>query len=244
MDIVELRVNDFPSALTTVSIGLLALAVACAVFVTVDLVRRPQPMGVMNAVWPLTVLFGSVVWLGFYLRAGRAPRRGEQPPEGQDTPRAVSVATGTSHCGAGCTLGDLIGEFALLAIPVLGVAVGLGTLYQDRIFAGWIIDFIIAFTAGIVFQYFSIAPMRGLSLKDGLLAALKADTLSITAWQVGMYGMMAIAQFAVLPAVLGGRAGVLTPEFWVVMQVAMVAGFACSYPVNWWLVKRGIKEAM
>ncbi len=55
---------------------------------------------------------------------------------------------------------------------------------------------------------------------------------------------MAIAQFAILPALLGGRAGVLTPEFWVVMQVAMVAGFLCSYPVNWGLVHRGIKEAM
>lgn len=141
-------------------------------------------------------------------------------------------------------MGDLIGEFALVAVPALGVAVGLGTLYQDRVFAGWIIDFVIAFTAGIVFQYFSIAPMRGLSLGAGLVAALKADTLSITAWQVGMYGMLALAQFAVLPAVLGGRAGVLTPEFWVVKQVAMVAGFICSYPVNWWLVKKGIKEAM
>lgn len=244
MDIVELQVHDFPTSLTVASIVLLALAIGCAVYVTVDVARRPQPMGVMNAVWPLTMLFGSVLWLGFYLRAGRAPRRGEDPPDGPDTPRAISVATGTSHCGAGCTLGDLIGEFTLVAVPALGVAVGLGTLYQDRIFAGWIIDFIIAFTAGIVFQYFSIAPMRGLSLGKGLVAALKADTLSITAWQVGMYGMMAIAQFAVLPAVLGGRAGVLTPEFWVVMQVAMVAGFACSYPVNWWLVKIGIKEAM
>lgn len=43
--------------------------------------------------------------------------------------------------------GDLVGELALVAAPALGVAVGLGKLYQDRIFAWWIIDFVIAFTA-------------------------------------------------------------------------------------------------
>ncbi len=28
------------------------------------------------------------------------------------------------------------------------------------------------------------------------------------------------------------------------MQLAMIVGFATSYPANWWLVRRGIKEAM
>ncbi len=241
----ELATADFPTALTVACVALLAVAIACALFVAVDLVRRPQQMGVMNAVWPLTMLFGSVVWLLYYLRVGRAPRRGvHEDAHGHGHGRWASVATGTSHCGAGCAVGDLVGEFTLVAVPALGAVVGLGTLYQDRMFASWIIDFVIAFVVGILFQYFSIAPMRGLSLRDGLVAALKADTLSITAWQVGMYGLMAIGQFLVLPALLGGRAAVLTPEFWVLMQLAMAAGFVCSYPVNWWLVRRGIKEPM
>ncbi|PZF59549.1 DUF4396 domain-containing protein [Curtobacterium sp. MCSS17_008] len=239
----ELAAGDFPPALTATCVALLALAAACAVFVVGDLVRRPQRMAVMNAVWPLTMLFGSVVWLVFYLRVGRAPRRGADT-SGRDHGRWASVATGTSHCGAGCAVGDLVGEFTLVAVPTLGAVVGLGTLYQERMFAAWIIDLVIAFAVGILFQYFSIAPMRGLNLREGLVAALKADTLSIAAWQVGMYGLMAIGQFAVLPALLGGRASVLTPEFWVLMQLAMAAGFVCSYPVNWWLVRRGVKEAM
>ncbi|WIE80554.1 DUF4396 domain-containing protein [Curtobacterium sp. MCSS17_016] len=234
---------DFPVALNAVCIVLLAIAIACSVFVAADLVRRPQRMAVMNAVWPLTMLFGSVVWLVFYLRVGRSPRGGTDTAS-RGHGRWASVATGTSHCGAGCAVGDLVGEFALVAVPALGALVGLGTLYQERVFAGWIIDFVIAFAVGILFQYFSIAPMRGLSRRAGIIAALKADTLSITAWQVGMYGLMAIGQFAVLPAVLGGRASALTPEFWVLMQLAMVAGFVCSYPVNWWLIRRSIKEAM
>jgi hypothetical protein len=28
------------------------------------------------------------------------------------------------------------------------------------------------------------------------------------------------------------------------MQIAMVAGFVTAYPVNWWLIKSGIKEKM
>jgi hypothetical protein len=241
--VTELHLDDFPSALTAVSTGMLVVAIACAVLVAVDVARRPQPMGVMNVVWPLTMLFGSLLWLWFYLARGRAPRRGDadtRPEHG----RWTSVAIGTSHCGAGCALGDLIGEFSLIAFPALGAAVGLGTLYATHTFAAWIVDFVIAFVLGIVFQYCSIAPMRGLGLRAGLLAALKADAPSISSWQVGMYGLMAIAQFAVFRSVFGGTASALTPEFWATMQLAMVAGFLCAYPVNWWLVRSGVKEAM
>lgn len=232
----SLTAGDFPPALTVVCWVLLAVAVASALFVAVDVVRHPQQMRVMAFVWPLTTLFGSVAWLVFYLRRGRATAPGHG--------RWTGTAIDTSHCGAGCALGDLIGEFGLVAFPALATLVGLGSLYQDRIYAAWIIDFIVAFALGIVFQYFAIAPMRGLGVRAGLVAALKADTLSIIAWQIGMYGLMAVWQLAVFPAVFGGRASVFSPEFWVAMQFAMVAGFICAYPVNAWLVRRGIKEAM
>jgi hypothetical protein len=29
-----------------------------------------------------------------------------------------------------------------------------------------------------------------------------------------------------------------------VMQIAMVVGFPTTYPVNWWLIRSGIKEKM
>jgi hypothetical protein len=35
-----------------------------------------------------------------------------------------------------------------------------------------------------------------------------------------------------------------TVEFWFVMQLAMIAGFITSYPMNWWLIRAGIKEEM
>ncbi|GJL58829.1 MAG: hypothetical protein NPIRA03_16860 [Nitrospirales bacterium] len=60
------------------------------------------------------------------------------------------------------------------------------TLFGKTVFAAWVIDYILAFLFGIAFQYFTIKPMKGLSAKDGLREALKADTLSLTPWQAGI----------------------------------------------------------
>ena len=73
---------------------------------------------------------------------------------------------------------------------------------------------------------------------------MKADALSLTAWQVGMYGFMAIAHFWIFGRLIGETLKTTTPEFWFMMQIAMLCGFATAYPVNWWLIRAGIKEAM
>jgi hypothetical protein len=111
-------------------------------------------------------------------------------------------------------------------------------------FAVWILDYIFAFILGIAFQYFTIKPMRALTPAQGLVQALKADSLSLTAWQIGMYGFMAFAQFYLFRYLLGMRLEVNSVEFWFMMQLAMLAGFVTSYPVNWWLIRIGIKESM
>lgn len=77
-----------------------------------------------------------------------------------------------------------------------------------------------------------------------LRAAARADVLSLTAWQVGMYSAIAIAQLVVFPAWTGDPVSVDTPVFWTVMQSAMPAGFVTVYPVNWWLIHIGVKERM
>ena len=233
----ESPVGAFPMWLTVLASASLILAVGIAVLVTVDVIRRPQRMGVMNIVWPLTMLFGSVLWLRLYRRYQRVSVDGRES-------EAMSVAVGASHCGAGCALGDLIAELAIAALPGLATVLGLGVVFSQRTLAAWILDYVVAFLIGIGFQYFAIAPMRGLSLGAGLKAAIKADTLSITAWQVGMYGLMAVLQFAVVAPLFGAPASVFTPEFWFIMQLAMLAGFATAYPVNLLLIRHGVKERM
>jgi hypothetical protein len=51
---------------------------------------------------------------------------------------------------------------------------------------------------------------------------------------------MAVARFAIL----GHPFQKSSPVFWVMMQVAMLAGFLTSYPVNVVLLRHGLKERM
>jgi len=231
----------FPAWLHALSIVTLVAGGFCAAIIIVDEVNRPQKMWIMNLVWPLTALFGSILWLAAYFNWGRA-----RPGQDDDAkpPMAVMVGKGSSHCGAGCTLGDIIAEWAAFAVPAIAVWFGWHHWTAENIFAVWIPDFILAYLIGVVFQYYTIKPMRGLSVGEGIWAAVKADTASITSWQVGMYGMMAILQFLWFKPAFGGTAAVNTTEFWFAMQIAMLAGFCTSYPVNWLLIRIGWKEKM
>ncbi len=238
-----MTMTDFPAWLHDLAIASLIAGGVCSITIALDLMRRPQKMWIMYLVWPLTALFGSVLWLAAYYAWGRGPEDGNfdnQP----DTPFAAAVFKGASHCGAGCTLGDIIVEWSAFAVPAIATWFGYGTLFGEKMFAIWIPDFIVAFMIGIVFQYFTIKPMRDLSPSQGVWQAIKADIASISSWQIGMYGMMAVIQFLIFAPRFGGLAAVNTPEFWFVMQIAMIAGFATAYPTNWLLVRAELKERM
>ncbi len=242
-----------PVWLHVLSIVALALGFACALVVAIDLTRHPQHMGIMNAVWPVVALFAGPLALWGYFKYGRlaahevmksAMARGETPPSKRQTPFAIMVGKGAAHCGAGCTLGDIVAEWLVFIVPAIAVWFGYQSIFTDKIFAVWIVDYIFAYAFGIVFQYFTIAPMRGLGFWQGVVAAVKADTLSLTAWQVGMYGFMALAHFYFFAVLIGSKLVVNSVEFWFMMQIAMLCGFATAYPVNWWLIEAGIKEKM
>ena len=220
------------SALSWIS---LLAGIGSAGWIMLDVVRHPQKMGVMNLVWPIGGLFGP----GFMVWAYHAWGNSDV-----EQPFSITVFKGALHCGSGCTLGDMISESLLLAFPGLASAFGLGWLFADQVFAGWVLNFVLAFIIGIVFQYFAIVPMRKLAPSEGIRQAIKADAASLTAWQVGMYAFMAVAQFGIFRAGLHIDLSAEMPEFWFVMQIAMICGLATSYPVNWWLIRSGIKEAM
>ena len=230
-----------PEWLTYLAIISLLVAAGSALIILIDIVAgHPQHMGIMNAVWPLTALYGGPLAVWFYYRVGRlsthqamreAKEHGEKPLAKQK-PYWESVAVAATHCGSGCTLGDIVAETFLIFVPL--------TLFGMRIFAGWAVDYAAAFLIGIAFQYFTIKPMKHLSAGKGVIEALKADALSLTAWQVGMYGWMAIATFLIF----GQELNKTGPVFWFMMQIAMLAGFLTAFPVNWWLIRTGIKEKM
>ena len=232
----------------TLAIASIVLALFCAIGIAANELRRPQRMGVMNVVWPVTALYFSVFAVWAYLRFGRARPRSEQqqPMQTADMQRGdhgqqeadpdwTQVAKGTSHCGAGCMISDVGVEFGIAASGI--------TLFGSMLWAEYAIDFAAAWALGIVFQYFAIRPMRqDLSAAAAILTAIKADTLSILCFQVGMYAWMALTYFVLFPA--PRHLIPFQPEYWLMMQIAMLLGFLTSYPVNRFLIRKGLKEAM
>lgn len=176
--------------------------------------------------------------------SGTAGPRGMEGMDGMDgmsdmpgmkgRPRWQSVVLSTLHCGAGCTLADIVGEWFLFFVPVaIGGSILAGT---------WVVDYLLALAFGIGFQYAAIRGMeRTLPRGEAIRRAAKADILSLTAWQAGMYGWMAVAIFALN----GGEAMPRTSfVFWFSMQVAMACGFLVALPVNILLIRAGIKKGM
>jgi hypothetical protein len=169
--------------------------------------------------------------------AGAVGAEGDDEPAsraGRSRPWWVTIAIEVSHCGSGCALGDVISEFVVFALALTIAGLTLGAEYVG--------DYVLALVFGIIFQYFAIAPMRGLGVKDGLIAATKADFISLTAFEIGLFGWMAIMTFVLFPAPHN-----LMPNsaaFWLLMQVGMIIGYFSSWPANIWLIKRGIKVPM
>jgi Domain of unknown function (DUF4396) len=213
----------------------LAFLTAAAIVRDIFIVGNRQHVWIMDAVWPLTALyFGPLAWLA-YTRWGQpnshayARRTGRRPDYG----RRVSIAISDSHCGAGCVLGDIIGEWLVFALAT--------TLAGSVLLPEYLLDFALALIFGIAFQYFAIVPMRRLTPRQGVIAALKSDTLSVITFEIGLFGWMALMFYVFFP---GPHLGTDHSAYWLLMQIGMVIGFATSYPANAWLIRSGIKEAM
>ena len=226
------------------------LGIASGVLVALDIARRqPQSMTVMRYVWPINTLWAGVLGLWVYWKLERTgPRLAPAPAAVNSTaakmpgmntkvmdepPRPFwqSVLTGTLHCGAGCTLADVVGPFVFRALPF--------AVAGSMVFGEWTQDYILALASGVTFQYAALSPMLGRTGPSVWWRALKVDFWSLSAWQVGMYGWMALVIF-----VWFGRVEPSRIEFWFLMQLAMACGFCTSYPMNWLLIKLGIKTAM
>ena len=212
-------VNEFAIAWLAVS-GLSAILVTCDIAFA-----HRQKMAIMNFVWPITALWAGPVGLYVYWQIGR----GREHPQESFWQK---VLVGDSHCAAGCTVGDFAGEWTVFLAGL--------TVAGSILWAQFVLDFCLAYIAGIIFQYFSIAPMRGISGWEGIKAALKADTISLIAFEIGMFAWMAVSSLGIFHPKLQPT----EPLYWLMMQIAMLAGFLTAYPANWWLIKRGFKEAM
>lgn len=218
-----------PFWLIVLSWASLCVAGLTAVWIVWDIAKgRRQPMSIMNVVWPVTALYFGPLAPVFYYRFGRAPLPGDskQGPK----PYWQKVFVSATHCGAGCTLGDVIADFAILGLGI--------SLLSSPVGTSFILDFSAAYVLGVLFQYL---PMRAMGEErlPALWKSIKADTASLIAFEIGLFGWMALVRLVWFPGLEAD-----TALFWFMMQVGMVIGFFTTYPANWWLIRVGIKHGM
>lgn len=243
--------------LDSISSFFVCAGVIIALVISFSLFRYRQSMKVMNAVWVLTALWAHYLALFAYYTFGirwdrmiDAPSISDMemdmkpgmsmdmpmdmPMEmGEERPKWQSIALSTLHCGAGCTIADVVGEWFTYFVPI--------QIGGSWIVGSWVLDFVLALIIGIFFQFIAIREMMNLSFTKTISRAVKADFFSLTAWQIGMYGWMAIVYFVIFKDAPLEKT---SWTFWFMMQIAMLFGFLFAFPMNALLIRLGIKKGM
>ena len=128
----------------------------------------------------------------------------------------------TVHCLTGCAIGEVLG---------LVIATALG--WHD------VPSIVLAVVLAFVFGYgLTIQPLVGrMTFRNALRIAFAADTVSII--------VMEIMDNAIVIAIPGAMAAGLTDSlFWVSLIVSLIVAFFVAYPVNRWLISRGMGHAV
>ena len=172
----RLRGRMVPVWLHALSSIYLAFGVVSAAIIALDLLRHPQHMWIMNIVWPVTALFGTawIVWQ--YFSYGRLASQ-------DNVHAAMQRHAGSAQSHTDALHGDgRQRRFALRQRLHAGrhllrsgwcspcrrspwLSAGTGSFATDL--CGLDRGLLFAFAFGIVFQYFTIAPMRGLCFRRG-----------------------------------------------------------------------------
>lgn len=238
--------KPYPEWLHVVAWTYLGVCSIIALWMILDFIGgRRQKMWIMHAVWPVTAMYFGPVALWLYLRTRPVSLAVSPKPDAHTKkdmkdmePTREQVSVAVYHCGAGCTIGDIVGESGLFLLGGSVATFVAGSEFATKL----TVDFILAFSLGIFFQYFTIVPMRGLSFGKGIIAALKADTISIITFEIGLFAWMALMRFVFFPE--PNRIHPNMAVFWFLMQIGMIIGWATSYPANVWLLRKGWKEKM
>jgi hypothetical protein len=127
----------------------------------------------------------------------------------------------TLHCLMGCGVGDILGV-------IIGTLFGLP--YGIRIAAGVIFGFIFGFL-------FSAIPLlkTSISFTEAAKIIVTTETLSILTMEAAE-----AATELLFPGMR--RMGLAHVQYWIGLITALVAGFIVAFPVNYALVKKGIRH--
>jgi hypothetical protein len=200
------------------------LTVPSFLFVAIDVWRTPAAT-VLKWAFVILTAFTGPIGAFFYVLGCREPLDGAH--EEYVSVRWRQVLGSTMHCAAGDGIGIIV-----------GAAVGGGLAL-----AFWP-DFLLEYTLGfgfgwVYFQAFAMRYMAGGSYAKSLRMTFLPELLSMN---LLMTGMLLTTRFS-MQKIEGGD-DPARPEFWFIMSMALVVGFACAYPINWWLVAHHMKHGM
>ena len=127
----------------------------------------------------------------------------------------------TLHCLLGCGIGEVVGM-------IISTAMKLNNLHSV------ILSIVLGFIAGLAL---GIMPLRrhGFTFNNALKTVLISEGLSIAVMEA-----FEVVTEVSIPGVM--NAHLQEGIFWVGMFAALIAGFIAALPVNYMLVKRGVRH--
>jgi hypothetical protein len=154
---------------------------------------------------------------------GKDPHAAHRHPGAAAPGLNVTAFWATLHCLSGCAVGE-----------VLGMVIGTGLDLSNA--ATIALAVALAFAFGYAF---TMVPLlrTGLPLRQATRLALAADTASIA--------IMEVVDNLIMVAIPGAMDASLTqPLFWGALAFALVIAGVVAYPVNRWLIARGLGHAV
>lgn len=200
------------------------LAVPSFLFVVVD-VRRTPEASILKWAFVILTAFAGPLGAFFYVLGCREPFRGTH--EEFVVARWRQVLGSTMHCVAGDGIGIVVGA-------------AVGSVLTLSFWPDFLLEYALGFGFGwAVFQAFAMRDMAGGSYLRRLRMTFLPELVSMN---LLMTGMVLISSFAMMR--VGGADDPARPQFWFIMSMALIAGFVCAYPINWWLVANHMKHGM
>ncbi len=198
---------------------------ASLVFLVWDLLTNTPTGRVMKLAWVLVVIYTGPVGLFIYLLSCRQPLPGTH--DAFIAPHWKQATGSLLHCVAG---------------DATGIIISAAVVYHFSLPNGidLIIEYVSAFVVGLfVFQALFMLAMYNGNYWLAVRKTFFAETVSMNMVMVGMIPTMVILMHAI-----PGADSPFHATFWAVMSLATMAGMATAYPINSWMVRRGLKHGM
>lgn len=200
-----------------------AQVIASVAFVAWDIRKTPES-AVMKWGFVIFSLYSGLAGALLYVLSCREPLPGAH--ERYVAARWKQAVGSTIHCVAGDGIGILASAAAAASLGLARIA-DLGIEYAAGFLFGW-----------TLFQAFFMRDMAG-SYGRSLRSTFVPELLSMNGVMAGMIAV-SVPWMGAVPAAHHPS----NPGFWFIMSVALCAGFALAYPINAWLVARGLKHGM